>query len=337
MAKKKYSKMKRYEPAVLTLTFQSTIPSGSGATATDDYYDLSQIASVVNRRFYRQGINWAVAGIKCLSQPTGTQTLDGSITISQLPQTWMVENAWKKAKYVWSKQQDEALAQGGNESMKARFNDFKIFMDRNHASAGTVANMIPINFEDKTLGGAAQQFLPGTWEPSQIVLPNVNPDASGTEIEPVERFLHMVGRNVAGTNSRGILEGYADGRSTPFSPDPTGPAIENADNWMARMFDVGSDMEEVLENASDRNDTLPYDKNAYPNGEDNAPGLQIHDFELVTGTTIGGTTRFRGGNFPCGLIKITHENYQSEAVTVTTQIKLVPGTHRGYLCESMEA
>ena len=327
--------MKKHEPAVMTLTFQSEIVPGDGETATDNYYDLSQIASIVNRRFYRQGINWAVAGIKCLSQPTGSETLNGNITVSSLPQTWMVHNAWKKAMSVWRKQQDEALAEGGNESMKAAFNDFKIFMDRTHASAGTAANMIPINFEDKTLGGGPQEFLTGTWEPSQIVLPNVNPDASGSEIEPIERFLHMVGRNVAGFNSRGILEGYADGRAVPQSPDPTGPAIEDDDNWMARMFDTGNDMEEVLQNATDRNDTLPYDKNAYPNGEDNAPGLQVHDFELVTGTTIGGTTRFRGGQFPCGLIKITHENFAANPVTVTTQIKLVPGSHRGYLCESM--
>ncbi len=320
----------------MTLTFQADVPPGEGATATDHYFDLGQVTSVVNRRFYRQGLNWAVGGIKVLSQPTGSQTLDGNITISCLPTTWPVYNGWEKAFSVWRKQQDEALAEGGTESMKARFNDFKIFMDRNHASGGTAGNQRPINFQDATAGGAAQTFDAGTWEPSKIVLPNTLADGTGTEIEPTQRFLHMVGPNVAGTNSRGILEGYADSRAYPQSPDPVGPDVGDADNWMARMFDVGNDMEEILDNATDRNDTLPYDQDEYPNGEGNAPGLQIHDFELVTGTTIGGTTRFRGGTFPCGLIKITHENFAAGPVTVTTQIKLVPGNHRGYLCEPMQ-
>ena len=61
MAKRKYSAMKRnkIEPSVLTLTFATP---GSGAARS--YIDLSQVASLVNRRFYRQGINWAVAGFK---------------------------------------------------------------------------------------------------------------------------------------------------------------------------------------------------------------------------------------------------------------------------------
>ena len=40
----------------------------------------------------------------------------------------------------------------------------------------------------------------------------------------------------------------------------------------------------------------------YPGGANQLVGLQIHSIENVTGTTIGGTTRIKGGNFPCGLM-----------------------------------
>ena len=66
MAKRSYSKrVKNMEPAVQNITV--TIAPGR------NYIDLSQIASLVNRRFYRQGINWAVAGFK-VYKPTPTES-----------------------------------------------------------------------------------------------------------------------------------------------------------------------------------------------------------------------------------------------------------------------
>ena len=58
-------RFKKIEPAVTTLSFAI----GTGTSGNESsYIDLSQCASLVNRRFYRQGINWAVAGIKILTQ-----------------------------------------------------------------------------------------------------------------------------------------------------------------------------------------------------------------------------------------------------------------------------
>ena len=56
---------KKIEPAQLSMLFVTpTVPGGGN----DDFYvDLLQSASLLNRRFYRQGINWAVQSIKILS------------------------------------------------------------------------------------------------------------------------------------------------------------------------------------------------------------------------------------------------------------------------------
>jgi len=75
----------------------------------------------------------------------------------------------------------------------------------------------------------------------------------------------------------------------------------------------------------------------YPGGANQLEGLQVHDFENITGSTIGSTTYLRGGAFPCGLIKITMNNYSEEYVMQPViQINLMPGNHRGLLCSPMQ-
>jgi hypothetical protein len=74
----------------------------------------------------------------------------------------------------------------------------------------------------------------------------------------------------------------------------------------------------------------------YPNGANQLTGLQIHDVDTITGTTVGGITRIKGGLFPCGLIRIDVQNTSADtSMGVNLLIELVPGHHRGYLCEPM--
>ncbi len=84
------------------------------------------------------------------------------------------------------------------------------------------------------------------------------------------------------------------------------------------------------------NDGLNIDT-MYPGGANQLPALQVHDLENITSTTIGGITRIKGGTFPCGLIKIHMSGLDpsAEGARFGLQIDLVPGDHRGYLCEPM--
>lgn len=317
MAKRKYSKMKKIEPSVQTLLFSTpTIPNGS---SEDFYIDLSQVASIMNRRFYRQGINWAVSGIKILAV-----AFTGAVQVSKLPNTWVMSNAWEKGFRAWKRQQDEALDDGDQESVKAKFNDFKIFMDANHASDGFASNLLPFD----SIGNTATA---GEWEASQIVIPNYG--AVGTNYEP---FITGVGDYVAGAGgSISLIKAYESSRSTPQSPDPAVPsAVTNTDNVWRALFDVGDNNEDVLLNVVGKNNDLPYVQDDYPGGDTQLPGLQVHDYEFITATTVGGTTYMKGGNFPCGLLKFTCTNSGTTS-NVVIQIDLVPGDHRGYLCEPM--
>lgn len=305
--------MSKIQPAVRTLNFTG-----------DGYIDLSQCASIVNRRFYRQGLQWAVAGF--------TIELDGvvnsgNIRIETLPTTWVSSNAWHKAFAMWNKQQREAIDEAGAESAVAKFRDFKIFMDTVHVDAGVSANLLP------TYGDGTGQFIPGEWQPSEIVVPNILPDGTGSEIEPTEYYLHMVGMNNNFGNSRGIIDGYANSRSYPQSPDPVSPNLASNDNWMQQMFDVGNDNSMIIDNATAVNDDLPYPQVDYPGGDTQAPGLQLHSsFKASGSTVIANRITVPGCTVPCGLIKFSNDT----GVNARLQIHLVPGMHRGYLCEPMQ-
>ena len=127
MARKKsnrsYKKMKKSEPAVLSMAFR--------LNEGDNYVDLSQCASILNRRFYRQGINWAVAGFRFFKS-TPTETGAVGVSISKLPSTWSMSNGWEKVFRAWQRQQNEVLDDGTQESVKARYNHVKINGDATH-------------------------------------------------------------------------------------------------------------------------------------------------------------------------------------------------------------
>lgn len=326
--------MAKLQPSVMTLNYR-LIGGDKENVRGYGWIDISQSASLVNRRFYRQGLNWAVAGIT-LQQNT-TTAAPGALRVETLPTTWVTSNAWHKSFALWKKQQDEAMDDSNQESIKAKFNDFKIFMDSQHVEDyWDIFDLYDTNLQPRT---AVDTFLPGEWQPSQIVIPNAVSDGS-SEVLPQEYLLHMVGVNTYGTiKSRGMISGYENSRAYPQSPDPVGPDVADRDtNWMMAMFDVGSDDSEVLENVQNRNDDLPYDQVSYPGGPLNCPSLQLHSEHFITARSIGNRVDVRGFNAPCGLIKITNDttNENDDYADLDIQVHLVPGNHRGYLAEPMQ-
>jgi len=341
MAKRKYSpKRNKIQPAVQTFTF--TVPASlAGVTS---YIDLSQVASLLNRRFYRQGINWAVGGFKFVGGSTGV------IQISKLPNTWVMSNSWEKSMRTWSKMNREALAE--SESVRPKFLDFKIYADDVHHAAGFGANLLPRSGPINAAIGT-DVFTAGEWEASKASIPLVSPAGAFLPGETVEREFIAVGASypgvsgASGFNAVSLIEGYAASRGLPNIADPNTPgdALDigggTPENWMAAIFNEGTDQSsDVVTDMITENNIAPYPfegdgvnlDTMYPNGANNVPYLQVHDYAFETSTTIGGTTRMKGGNFPCGLIKIEAVN---ESEILFLQIDLVPGSHRGYLCESM--
>jgi len=340
MAKRKYSgkRNNKIEPSAQTMWFSIPTSVGGIGTGGTTYIDLSQCASLINRRFYRQGINWAVGGFKLLSGGGGT----GPVFISKLPNTWTMANSWEKSMRVWTRMNREALAE--TESVRPKFLDFKIYADSQHHQAGYLANALPTG------------HTPGEWESSKIVIPTSTTGSGSAEFEAIAIGASFPGISAAsGLNAVSLIEGYAASRGLPNIADPNTPddasdigPTATPENWISAMFNEGTDQDsDVIENMITENNVAPYPfengpvvgggtftDTMYPGGANNAAFLQLHDGEFVTSTTIGATTRLKGGNFPCGLIRIDCNNW-TEATALTLLVDLVPGNHRGYLCENM--
>ncbi|AXH79444.1 MAG: hypothetical protein [Circular genetic element sp.] len=344
MARRNNNKMTRQikmEPAVQSIAF--SMPAGTR------YVDLSQAASLANRRFYRQGLNWAVSGIRFMQstpQSAGTAT---TISVYKLPNTWVMSNSWHKAFAAWSKMNREALQE--SESVRPRFLDFKVFADASHHLLGKQFNLMPIADE----GVLTSIADPGEWEMSKMIIP-VGASSPGVT---ADREIVAVGGNYPGIGHSGfdavsLIDGYSASRGLPNVLDPNTPTDAddvsgfNPDNWIAATFNEGTDQtEDVLEDMVSENNTAPYpfengpDQNnplvpyadtQYPGGPNQLNGLELVDRGFFNDSTTQNKIYLSGSNFPCGLIKIV----SAAGAPITMIIDLVPGPHRGYLCQSMQ-
>ena len=319
---------KKLQPAVKTMRFILD-------NASTQYIDISQCASLVNRRFYRQGLNWAVAGITIFTT-TGT----GELTVSKIPDTWVASNAWHKGFAAWSDMQEQALVD--NESVKPKFNDFKVYMDSDHHAAGVGANLIPLD-------EAGNPYTTGTWDMSNMIIPDDSSPGNSDDREILWTGANYPGVSPAtGLNAVSLIEGYAASRGLPQILDPNVPTDAAAtsgtapQNWIGALDNEGIDQDaEVLSDLITENTKAPYPfendgvhiDTQYPGGANQAPGPETHDAVLVTATTVGGKTSIPGTNFQGGLIKINNTIADG---TIVMLLHLVPGHHRGYMCQPMQ-
>lgn len=330
MARQKKSKTRKIQPAEMTIATAITVP----AATTDSYTaDLSQMASIVNRRFYRQGLNWAVGGFKVRIVGTG----QGTVAISKLPSTWTFANSWTKGFRTWQEMNKQASDEAP--SVEGRFLDFKIYADSTHHTDGYGNNLLPI--DENSVG------ITGEWIPSEVVVPDSLFPSVGYELIGVGA--NFPGAGASGKNAVSLVQGYANSRGLPQVSDPNSPAeSDDADgqfpeNWMSALSNEGiTQTSEVLEDirAYDQ-PPYPYENDGthtstmYPGGSTQLPNLMNHDVTDLTATTISGTSRLKGGNFPCGLVRFNIVNPGATPLSIVILMDMVPGHHRGYLAESM--
>lgn len=324
------------EPVVLTVQLPTFPENNYG------YVDLSQCASILNRKFFEQGLQWAVDGFTFMSGAAAT----GDVLVEKLPDTWIMANAWQHGLDTWHEMNEAALE--GQESIRPKFYDFKVYMDSVHHQDGSDLNKIPVGF-------GQQSYVRGDWDYSKVVIPdNTNPGFS------TEREMICVGASYPGVGGMGfdavsLIEGYAARRALPDILDPNAPGDaasitgSNPQNWMTAIRNEGISQDDaVTTDLITENTTAPYPfengpdgaggvytDTMYPGGANNPVGggtLEVHDFATVSTTTVGQKTLIKGGLFQCGLIKISNNTDQNMDIL----IHLVPGKYRGYAARRMQ-
>lgn len=290
--------------------------------------DLSQCVSMISRKRYRQGLEWAVSGIR-INSPQGVQ-----FRVAVLPQTWSCSGAWKTAFRAWRQMRRDAegTMTVGNE---AQYSDFKVYFDANHSDSGHIAtapNLLPVGTAPAAPGAVYD------WTYSMYDWPD-DSDMAGAN-----RNAHMLGDDHSNI-SIGMIHNYANLRSRPVDEDPNIPELGHGSVFTA-LFDYGGEAEDVLQNISLENNEPPYYNGADPSQEEYYPGGKNYrpswaDWQIsatnVYNSGAGGSSNgfIPGFTAYCGLIRLKLEG-QPSVQNIQFWVDLLPGSHDGYMARPMQ-
>jgi len=289
------------------------------------YLDIGQIASLCNRKFYRQGMNWAVGNIEFWTNG------DASMHITKLPNTWVMANAWVKGFSSWRESRNQVL--DDNPSIEAKYSDFKIYYDIDHQVSGVANNLLPFGFA--TNFGLDDSY---EWEISELEFPN-DPVAGAVATYNV----HALGSS--DPNSKALISGYGLSRSRPNQVEPNAPA---SNSWMQQLFDVGDQLPEIREDVVEENASPPYlvgsptgvnsDEEFYPGGVNQAPTMSSYIQDILVTRSGTSLTSDNSGPFlaPCGLLRLDVQHQLEAPSESILFLELVPGPVKGLMAQPMQ-
>lgn len=313
----------------LTLNFNYTHSAHGGSC----YIDLAQCLSLLNRKMYRQGMQYVVNDIEIWSAG------NAQASISALPNVWPLTNGYNKAYKVWQKSQWQVLE--GEEDIAGKYRDFKIFYNHAHYLKGTDGsgseNLLPDGFEltDMAALPAGSDY---DWDYSEIVLPN-----EGGAGVAESFYLTALGDdvNVGATGTKSCVLGYAESRSRPHLADPN--TMVGVVSWMTEAFDVGDNLPEIRQDLTYHNDVPPYPiyrdsgEEAYPYGANWPAATQREQgvVQDVLSCRSGTSLAFDNTGplmFNCGLIRID----SLADVDFGIRIKIAAGKYNGVMARPMK-
>lgn len=313
------AKMKKMEPAVLSLNYEmptSTVGVGR-------YIDIASDLSRLNRKLFRQGYQYAVAGIT-ITDDVGVVT-GLEVSVNTAGNSWITQNAWTKGYSLWNEMNKEVLED--NPSVQGKWADYKVRLTENQASANTI----------QALDGASAAWPVGAeWQYSTYVVPQHDVDpATGTVLAAEEWTAALVGPDDVANKRFSLVKAYEDSRATVQDIAPNVP-VALPTSFYLQLMDDGSQDPELAAIIQDANDQPPY-----PNGAGQYPGGEGFGFAGAMTRVARGvkndftpTMTLPGFTAECGLLYITAKRSAGTDNT-RIQVHLVPGNYRGVLAERM--
>ena len=283
---------------------------------------------MVNRRLYKQGKVYAVAGVSYVFTPASSPVPVASdlamvsAVVATAGDTWSVQNAHTKGKALWN--QMNRLVLKDNPSIKGTWHDFKVRLDDHHTTNAVVVD------------GDGNDVLDGEWDYSTFVMPQHEVDpVTGLPLAADEFVSHLIGDNTA--TSMGLVKAYGESRATVQPVDPAVPASMST-SFFNLLTDTGSQEPELADVIEDANDQPPYHETAYPGGQTNADAPWIQQTTTASvGAPVGHVPGFQA---ECGLVKFTLGGFDNTGTgksleDVIVIFHLMPGNYQGVLAENM--
>lgn len=290
--------------------------------------DVSQSVSMLSRKRYRQGLEWAVSGIR-VNSPQACQ-----ITIATLPQTWSCAQAWKTSFRAWRKMRHNA-EDGMTVDTEARYADFKIAFDDAQSFSGD-PQYAPLMLPYGTVSDPSAVVY--DWTKSNFTWPD-DSDMAGAE-----RTAHMIGDD-ASIRSFGMIHNYANLRKRPQQEDPNVPELGRG-SVLTSLFDYGGDADPILGDITIENSEPPYyvgldtsEEEFYPGGKNYRADWYSNHISVSnvysSGAGTSGNGFIPGFTAYCGLIRVAIGGPVSLA-NIGIYLDLLPGGHDGYMARPMQ-
>lgn len=290
--------------------------------AQEQYIDLAQCLSLVNRRLYRQGLMYYVNGVQVISD-NGTD-----VQIQTIPDTWVAMAAWRRAFKRWK----QMLARGAKGLPTSKYQDFKVFMNQYHE--GT-SKLLPyaggfLKGQDEVIGITAGED--GEWQYAEYH----SGDPSGDTHTTDSFSLHMCGDHTGSDpdwTSIGAIRSFMD---TRFLPAPEGSGVDNNLNEaetdpLDALWDYSDNENDIREDKLEDWDEPPYDRR-YAFGGRQFTGQSVA-CEVRTGGTGAQESNFGPGFVaPLGLLRVTTSNGLQDA-DLEIIIDVVEGPYQGVYAE----
>ena len=121
----------RYQKFETRISTKLLATASSSPYADSGYIDIAQCLSLINRKLVRQGQVFKVKGMSLYSKDTSPET---TFKVGVLPRTWVMFNAYRKARSLWLEQAQSAFSQVGQGNLP-KYLDFKVLADEGHILA----------------------------------------------------------------------------------------------------------------------------------------------------------------------------------------------------------
>lgn len=286
----------------------------TNASAQDSMYiDVAQSLSLINRKLIRQGHVFKIKNWRtyCLDADSNYVTY----SVSALPRTWMLFNAYKKARSLWNQMNLEAIDALGTGNLP-KYYDFKVLFDREHfknhilhasqTSGVEEQNLLPVDGDQNAFSGTGEWEY-SKWETSASSASQFYGHMLGTHADASGDAEGSSGRDLpADGGSAGLILAYQQSRGAAFTDQDLSGLDQNVDvdsPW-AQLFGADSQNQEVLSDLDVDNDAPPYPAD-YAGGIEHPEGVIVgvgtinaNDYSPARGDMV---PMFEA---PMGLIKI---------------------------------
>ena len=255
----------KYQKFETRLTFKFDVTSDAQDSV---FIDTAQCLSAINRKLIRQGQVFRIKNGKFFARDADANII--SVGVSALPRTWMMYNAYRKARGLWNQMNLDSISALGAGNL-SKYYDFKVLFDREHfknhildTGATLTSNLLPVDGSGNAFSGSPADT--GEWdysyyEDSQASADRFYGHMLGTHSDASGAAEGSSGRDPpADGGSAGLVLAYQQSRGSSFTDQDISGLNQNvdADSPWAMLFGADDQSQQVLSALDDQNDAPPY-------------------------------------------------------------------------------